>query len=105
MELTKRRTIVAGFSLLFVISLLWVAFQMSQQSPVEAGTEAIVAARGEECVDCHAKENPALVMEWAGSVHAENDVGCIECHTARPPRQRTRSRNGHDKYDRTAVCG
>ncbi|MBW7882596.1 MAG: hypothetical protein H3C34_08155, partial [Caldilineaceae bacterium] len=42
------------------------------------------AAEDESCVDCHTRENPALVMEWQGSLHAEEDVDCIDCHRARP---------------------
>ncbi len=36
----------------------------------------------EECVECHGKENPSLVQHWQGSRHAENEIGCINCHGA-----------------------
>jgi len=35
-----------------------------------------------DCVGCHRKLSPALVMEWEHSRHAENGVGCVDCHGA-----------------------
>jgi hydroxylamine dehydrogenase len=37
---------------------------------------------GTQCVDCHRTLAPALVMEWERSRHAQNGVGCVECHGA-----------------------
>ncbi|NOT00959.1 MAG: hydroxylamine oxidoreductase [Phycisphaerales bacterium] len=34
------------------------------------------------CIDCHAKEQPGLIDHWRGSTHAEEEVGCLECHAA-----------------------
>ncbi len=34
------------------------------------------------CVVCHRKQSPALVMEWERSRHADNEVGCVDCHGA-----------------------
>jgi hydroxylamine dehydrogenase len=43
-----------------------------------------VAGRGsdstEQCAACHRHRNPALVKEWERSRHAQNGVGCVECH-------------------------
>jgi hydroxylamine dehydrogenase len=39
-------------------------------------------AAGEDCVECHKKESPALVMEWQRSKHAANGVSCLQCHQA-----------------------
>ncbi len=35
-----------------------------------------------ECVQCHAQSNPGIVDHWAGSAHAQNEVGCVDCHRA-----------------------
>lgn len=49
----------------------------------------LLAARGgvtpetQKCLDCHAKDMPALTMQWKGSLHAEQEVGCYECHKAK----------------------
>lgn len=39
-------------------------------------------ASGEDCVGCHEKENSSLVKHWQASRHAENQISCIDCHTA-----------------------
>ena len=36
----------------------------------------------QSCVDCHRQDSPALVKEWEHSRHAENGVGCADCHGA-----------------------
>ncbi len=40
------------------------------------------AGASDDCVECHRKSAPALVMEWERSLHAQQDVGCIDCHGA-----------------------
>lgn len=40
------------------------------------------AVSAEQCVECHAKKNASLVKHWQGSRHAENGIGCIDCHRA-----------------------
>jgi hydroxylamine dehydrogenase len=35
-----------------------------------------------ECLDCHAKESPAIVEQWGASRHYRAKVGCFECHAA-----------------------
>ncbi len=36
------------------------------------------------CVGCHEAEMPGLVKEWRYSSHYAADVGCYECHAAKP---------------------
>ena len=36
----------------------------------------------EKCISCHKKNSPGLINQWASSKHAENDVTCIDCHSA-----------------------
>jgi len=35
-----------------------------------------------DCTSCHKKSNPALYLQWKNSAHADNDVGCLDCHQA-----------------------
>lgn len=34
----------------------------------------------QECVKCHKDLTPNIVMDWQKSKHAENKIGCAECH-------------------------
>lgn len=47
-----------------------------------AGALAQTAPPAPDCVTCHMKSTPALVMEWKHSRHAGADVSCIDCHRA-----------------------
>ena len=38
---------------------------------------------GKKCEACHAKNNPALYLQWKASKHAKNDIGCLDCHGAK----------------------
>lgn len=46
------------------------------------GPQYSIAQSATNCIDCHRKNSPALVMEWERSLHSKNDVGCAECHGA-----------------------
>ncbi|UCE66813.1 MAG: hypothetical protein JSU85_02045 [Candidatus Zixiibacteriota bacterium] len=39
----------------------------------------------DECTDCHKDNMPALYQQWNMSKHAQNEVGCIDCHGADKP--------------------
>lgn len=41
---------------------------------------ALMTYAADACIDCHTKLSPGQVMDWQVSKHAENDVGCAECH-------------------------
>lgn len=43
---------------------------------------APAAGGKDQCVDCHRKLSPALVMEWERSRHAQGGIACIDCHAA-----------------------
>jgi len=32
------------------------------------------------CVDCHERNQPAMVADWRASKHSDEDVSCITCH-------------------------
>jgi len=37
------------------------------------------------CVACHEHTTPGVVGQWRNSKHSENEVGCLECHSASAP--------------------
>ncbi len=37
---------------------------------------------GEKCLTCHKKNTPGLYNQWKDSKHAQNDVTCLDCHSA-----------------------
>ncbi len=37
-------------------------------------------AIADDCVDCHQKETPNIVVDWQLSKHSENDISCDGCH-------------------------
>jgi len=39
-------------------------------------------AKATSCLACHNKRTPAIVADWAGSVHAKNSISCLHCHQA-----------------------
>ena len=49
----------------------------------KADPMAGLSAESKACVQCHQKSaTPVVVQQWATSRHAENGVGCYECHQA-----------------------
>jgi len=41
-----------------------------------------ISKESQACIGCHKGMNPVLVQQWGVSKHAENGVGCYECHKA-----------------------
>ena len=37
----------------------------------------------EECLECHADDNPGIYQQWGASKHYGANVGCYECHAAK----------------------
>lgn len=72
---TKKRSIGALLASVLLVPFALVAFDNSQ-TPTMAQDDT------DSCVSCHSKQNPALVKQWEDSRHAEEDVSCIDCHTA-----------------------
>jgi hydroxylamine dehydrogenase len=67
--------VVAGGS--FVL-LSGAALAQQPTSPRAAETQK----QNETCLQCHSAMNPGLVEEWRASSHAQNSVGCFDCHRA-----------------------
>ena len=82
MTLTAKRFFLATLAFLFLASLPLVALQEPEHQGVDAGLEPAVTADNRGCFDCHRQNSPAMVMEWERSSHAQNDVGCVDCHGA-----------------------
>ncbi len=38
--------------------------------------------KAKSCEGCHLRKTPGIVSHWEGSAHADNDVGCLDCHEA-----------------------
>lgn len=69
------RTLTA---LIFVIILCAVTSSVTRSQDTRPKT----ADPSDECISCHTKLDPALVMEWQRSRHAQSGIGCLECHAA-----------------------
>jgi hypothetical protein len=85
MTLETKRYVIAALGGLFLVSLILVQWMETARKAEEAGLRPphiSVPAESRECVECHAEENPGIVVHWEGSTHAEKGVGCLECHAA-----------------------
>jgi hydroxylamine dehydrogenase len=78
MNLFIRRTMAAALPLALPAMLALSA----EQKLIPSGEQKTDAANA-QCVECHLKQSPALVMEWQRSRHAAMGVGCLDCHGAK----------------------
>ena len=58
--------------------------QMPQEMPLlkTYRIEHQISEDARKCIDCHAKESPGLLADWASSRHAHARVTCLDCHAA-----------------------
>ena len=42
--------------------------------------EIVIGEASKKCYDCHKKETPEVVRQWSMSKHAQEGVGCLNCH-------------------------
>jgi hypothetical protein len=47
-------------------------------------SKAVASEKTQDCLACHTKKNPSIIASWHISSHAEEGVGCYECHQAQP---------------------
>jgi hypothetical protein len=84
----KKRYVFLIVPLLLLVYCLMLIFYSPQNEIVSAQvpntSDAIVSENTEICLVCHTKKNPAIVISWRTSKHAEVGIGCYECHTAEP---------------------
>ena len=64
------------------IAVLTVPLRGTPLAVAGAGGVGSDSTGSNQCVNCHQKLSPALVMEWQRSRHAQNGIGCRECHGA-----------------------
>ena len=78
-----KRVIVAVLGMLFLASLLVVAYkEVKREHKPGERPKPVVAADSKECVDCHQKTSPGIVLQWQDSKHALRGIGCLTCHAA-----------------------
>lgn len=82
MNLTQKRYLVAILAGFFALSLLVVAYVEATHKSQETKLTAVVTSENKSCVNCHTQANPALVQQWEQSRHAQQGIGCIDCHRA-----------------------
>lgn len=57
------------------------------------------------CADCHKKDNIGLYQQWGASKHYRGNVGCYECHAARPGEPHAKFRFDHAVMERLLADG
>jgi len=83
--LRARRIAVLVLSLGLLGSLLLLELReilRLRRSATPGVVALVVPARSRRCVECHLQQNPGLVEPWRASRHAEQGVGCVDCHSA-----------------------
>lgn len=64
---------------------------------------AAMAARADECIECHTKITPRVVTDWQLSTHSP-DVGCAECHGSEHKGMDDAAKTGIATMDVCAEC-
>lgn len=82
MTLDQKRVIVASLSLLFLCSLLVVAWVEGGQRRIQPKPKPVVGSDSQKCLACHEQKTPVIAAQWSDSKHAQLGVGCYECHRA-----------------------
>ena len=86
MSLNAKHFIIAILSLAIVIVLGFVVYTEKHHKLAER--EIVVKADSKGCVNCHGEQtgdgfpgrDPGIVDHWEASMHAEQGVGCADCH-------------------------
>ena len=63
-------------SVLTMVMILWAGLATSDFALADSNA-------GGSCETCHKDISPGLYSQWSHSGHAENGVGCIDCHGAK----------------------
>jgi cytochrome c553 len=82
-ELKLQKIIVGVTAYLLIIVLIIVsAFEVSKSKATEQKVD--ISGTTKKCVDCHISKGVAvkLIDEWKLSKHAQQNIGCYECHKA-----------------------
>ena len=89
MSLKAKQFIIAVLSIVIVVVLVFVV--LTEKEHLKGERKVIVKADSAGCVRCHGSEgkdggagaDPGIVQHWHASVHAEQGIGCADCHV--PP--------------------
>ncbi len=82
-ELFLKKIFVGSLSFLLLVVLIIVSsVEMKRSKEVEAKVE--ISGVTKKCIDCHTSKGIAvkLIDEWKLSKHAQQNIGCYECHKA-----------------------
>ena len=87
MTLDAKRFIIAALGLLFLFSLVVVQWEETTRRATDAGlarARITPPASSTRCVTCHDETTPGIVDHWENSTHADQGIGCVECHISPP---------------------
>ena len=81
--LTAQKILIGLFSFLLVATLVIVAAVEMKKTRADV-PEIEITAETKKCVSCHEKKHiaPGVFDQWKLSKHAEQGIGCMECHEA-----------------------
>ena len=79
--LTGQKWLIGIFSVLLVVTLVIVA-GVEMKNTAKEKPEIEITGVTKQCISCHEKENMSVgsIKQWKMSKHAEQGIGCIECH-------------------------
>jgi len=81
--LTMQKILIGIFSSLLVVTLVIVAGVEMKKTRADK-PEIEITGVTKQCISCHEKKGTAVgtTTQWMESKHAEQGIGCIECHEA-----------------------
>ncbi len=77
--------------------------QDTAKGPIPSIPKKLEIVRGlkqvdRECIECHAKQEPGKVNDWAHGIHARSNITCLDCHQAKLTDRDARDCPGTEKY-------
>ncbi|MBI3819525.1 MAG: hydroxylamine oxidoreductase [Planctomycetes bacterium] len=82
MSIDAKKIIVSILAIVFLGSLLIVAWVEGGKQRFKPEPEMLLSEESTGCYNCHKEKTPAIVNQWIGSRHGEVGIGCYECHKA-----------------------
>jgi len=71
-----------GFILGGLLVLAWPFVARAEGASKPPAPAAAIGEESAACLACHAKQTPVIASQWENSKHAQEAVGCFECHQA-----------------------
>lgn len=72
-----------GFILLFLCITFATIVAANNLTKVKSyNLERSMPPEASACIQCHQKEHPGIVSDWASSRHANAGITCYDCHKA-----------------------